>query len=506
MKETNDVRTHTSTMLRCFVFGFLFVVTGATWAEAPPRPNVVIIFADDLGYGDLGSFGHPYIRTPHIDALAAAGQRWTDFYVAASICSPSRAALLTGRLPVRTGMYGELIGVYFPNDPGGLPDAEVTLAEALRGVGYRTAIAGKWHLGDRPAAWPTRHGFDQWLGIPYSNDMDWVGELNIDEMFALRAAGKNDEVAGALAGRGEKYQRPKIEYWNVPLYASRLRDATFADETVERPVDQTQITKRYTQAAVEFIATAKDDPFFLYVPHSMPHTPLFRSDAFAGASLGGRYGDVIEELDWSVGQIVGALRRHDLTEHTLVIFTSDNGPWLSMRTEGGRAGLLRDGKGTTFEGGMRVPMALAWPGTIPTGVVSEVGSTLDLFATITRLAGVDAETANRGVDGVDLAGTLLTGEPSPRTDMPFYRRGELYAYRSGSWKVHLITQGNYGLGPARTEHDPPLLYHLRDDPSERFDVASVHPEVVTEMMAKISAHRANVTIRPPEFDRRLGPR
>lgn len=477
----------------------LYAASGTAAAEENP-PNVVILFADDLGYGDLGSYGHPYIRTPHLDQLATEGQRWTDFYVAAPVCSPSRGALLTGRLPIRTGLYGEAMRVYFPNDPGGMPAVEVTLAEALQDRGYRTGMFGKWHLGDAPDAWPTRHGFDEWLGLPYSNDMNWVDELTIDELIALQAAGNMQALGASLAGRAAKYADPKPDYWNEPLFHSRVEANGYADRLIEQPADQTSLTRRYTEAAIEFMRDAGEAPFFVYLPYTMPHTPLFRSAEFAGRSLGGRYGDVVEELDWSVGQIKQALIEFDVADNTLVIFSSDNGPWLSMQIEGGRAGLLRNGKGTTFEGGMRVPTVFWWPDTLKPGVVSGMGSTLDLFVTIAALSGANASTA---VDGIDLSPALFAGEPSPREELAYYRAGTLYAYRKGSWKIHLVVEGSYGIGPEKQVLDEPQLYHLRDDPSERFDVSAQYPDKVAELLEAVAIHSAEVPKLPPEFDRRL---
>ena len=474
-------------------------------AQTPP--NFVILFADDLGYGDIQSYGHPYIRTPHIDQLAVDGQRWTDFYVAAPVCSPSRAALLTGRYPVRTGQYGQRIGVYFPNEEGGFPAEETTIAEALSAAGYRTGIFGKWHLGDAKHAWPTRHGFDEWFGLPYSNDMDWVGEPGIDEIVAYSIAGETEKFAESLAGRPAKYANPKQAYWAPPVYRSiRTTDAfgqsTFADSTVERPAEQTTLTRRYTEAAIDFMQRAQGagQPFFVYLPYAMPHTPLFRSKAFEGRSLGGRYGDVVEEIDWSVGQIRQAVEVLDLADNTLVLFTSDNGPWLTMLTEGGRAGLLRHGKGTTFEGGVRVPATFWWGNRLQRGVVSDIGTTLDLYATMAALAGVDG---SAGVDGQDLSGVLLAGDPSPRNELAYYRNGQLYAYRQGPWKLHFITEGAYRQPPEKTVHDKPLLYHLLRDPSERFDVASEHPEVVARIQKAVAKHQAGMTVLPPQFDRRI---
>ena len=336
-------------------------------AQLTSKPNVVIMFADDLGYGDLGSFGHPYIRTPNIDTLAAEGQRWTDFYVAAPVCSPSRAALLTGRLPVRSGLYGNAIRVFFPDEPGGFPDAEVTLAEALKEHGYATGMFGKWHLGDAPHALPTRHGFDEWVGVPYSNDMNWVGEPDFEALVKLNMSGDLEQRAAIYARRAAKYAAPEKEHFAAPLFFSKVTPDGFKD-SVEQPTDQTLLTQRATAAATDFIQRHADKPFFLYLPYSMPHTPLFRSEEFAGRSLGGRYGDVVEEIDASVGAVREALAQAGVLENTLIVFTSDNGPWLFMREEGGVSGLLRDGKGTTFEGVFgcqqfslgRAPSLLRW--------------------------------------------------------------------------------------------------------------------------------------------------
>ena len=487
---------------------WLMVLLAAMSASADNRvsstlsatsPNIVILFADDLGYGDLGSFGHPYIRTPNIDTLAANGQRWTDFYVAAPVCSPSRAALLTGRLPVRSGLYGNTIRVYFPDEPGGLPQSEVTLAEALRDSGYATGMFGKWHLGDAPHALPTRHGFDEWIGVPYSNDMNWVGEPGFEDLVKLSMRGNAAEQAAVYARRGAKYANPEAEDFAVPLMFSHATDEGFSDR-VEQTTDQTLLTQRATDAAVDFIQRSASGPFFLYLPYSMPHTPLFRSDAFAGHSLGGRYGDVVEEIDASVGAIHDAIEAAGVLDNTLIVFTSDNGPWLFMREEGGVAGLLRNGKGTTFEGGVRVPTVFYWPGTVKPEVVSDIGSATDLFSTVMALVGVDAPSAT---DALDLSPRLLGDGASPRTEMPYYRGGTLYAYRKGPWKMHFITEGAYGLPPERLQLEVPALYHLRRDPAERFDVAAQYPEVVADIQAAVEAHRAGLTIAPPLFDARL---
>jgi arylsulfatase A-like enzyme len=494
--------------MRPAIVSFLFLFSSFLVSCSPARdsiaadvtkqsPNIVILFADDLGYGDLGSFGHPYIRTPELDELARLGQRWTDFYVASPVCSPSRAALLTGRLPVRSGLYGDLIRVYFPDEPGGFPDSEVSIAQALKESGYATGIFGKWHLGDAEHAYPTQHGFDEWLGVPYSNDMNWVGEPPFDEMRAMAARGEVEARAEIYGKRPARYAEPKLEYFNSPLVTS----SAIAGSSIEQPTDQTTLTKRYTEAAIDFIERNAQNPFLVYVPYTMPHTPLFRSSEFAGTSIGGRYGDVVEEIDWSVGQIRRSLEEQGLAENTLIVFSSDNGPWLTMNEEGGRAGLLKMGKGSTFEGGVRVPTIFYWPGQIEPGIVSEIGSTLDLFATAMGLAGSDNQS---GVDGFDLSSVLLEGGDSPRTEMPYYRGGQLYAYRQGPWKLHFIVEGAYRQAPVKTELAEPELYNLHRDPSERFDVASSNPEVVASILAAVEHHQANLAIAPPLFDVRLG--
>jgi arylsulfatase A len=452
--------------------GLLAIQSGeSVQANDAAPPNIVVVFCDDLGYGDLGCFGHPTIQTPNLDRMAAEGIKLTQFYSAAPVCTPSRAALMTGRLPIRSGMCSDKRRVLFPDSGGGIPETEITLAEALRERGYATGCVGKWHLGHLPQFLPTANGFDSYFGIPYSNDMDRIAE--------------------APKGR-EAFWKPESRYWNVPLMRN--------EELLERPADQTTITRRYTEEAVRFIEGHRDGPFFLYMPHSMPHVPLFRSGDFAETSRRGLYGDVIEEIDWSVGQILDTLRQLELADNTIVWFTSDNGPWLTFKDHGGSAGLLKDGKGTTWEGGMREPTLVWWPGRIPAGRVSaELGTTMDIYATSIALAGGGLP-EDRVVDGVDLSASLLEGAASPREQVQYYRGTRLMALRQGPWKAHFMTQQSYTGNNELVTHDPPVLYNLEVDPGEQWDVASEHPEVVEALVQAAAAHAATVEQVPSQLE------
>ncbi len=431
-------------------------------------PNIIILFADDLGYGDLGCYGHPSIRTPHLDRMAAEGLRFTDFYSAAEVCTPSRAALLTGRYPIRSGMCGNR-RVLFPNSKGGLPPSEITLAEVLKQNGYATAHIGKWHLGIHEGSRPLDQGFDCSFGLPYSNDMDARKDLP-------RGSTNSPE--------------PPADGWNVPL----IRNG----DVMEQPADQTTLTKRYTEEALKFIRDNKQQPFFLYLAHTMPHVPLFASPDFSGKSPRGIYGDVVEELDWSVGQVLDGLLAEGLAQDTLVIFTSDNGPWLTQGAQGGSAGLLRDGKGSTWEGGMRVP-GIAWmPGRIEPGITSQPARTLDIFPTALALAGVTpADSA--AIDGRDISPLLFHRKELPARPFFYYRGDQLFACRLADWKVHFRTQPGYGQAKVET-HDPPLLFHLARDPSERFNVADKHANVLAEIRAAVEKHQAAVVAGAPQLE------
>ena len=418
-------------------------------AADPARPpNVVIVFTDDQGYGDVGCYGAKGFVTPNLDRMAAEGIRFTDFYVAQGVCSASRTALMTGCYPNRLGILGAL----GPLARIGISDDERTIAQVLKTKGYATAIYGKWHLGCYPPFLPTRHGFDDYFGIPYSNDMT-----------------------------------PKLnnKYPPVPIYEG--------DKISALKPDLSQLTTWYTEHAVGFIEKNKDRPFFLYVPHTMPHVPLGVSSKFQGKSEQGLYGDVMMEIDWSVGEILAALRKNGLDEQTLVLFSCDNGPWLSYGNHAGSAAGLREGKGTTWEGGVREPFIARWPGKIPAGkVCREPAMTIDILPTLAKLAG--AELPAHPIDGLDI-GPLLRDEPnahSPHDAYYFYWNRELQAVRSGPWKLHFphtfnsLTKapGNDGKANGYTPAEiGQALFNLQSDPGEKTDVAALHPEVVARLTA-----------------------
>lgn len=439
-------------------------------------PNIVIIFADDLGYADIGSFGATEYATPNLDRMAAEGIRMTDFYAAQAVCSASRAALLTGCYPNRIGIRGALDH----KSSYGLNRDEMTFAELVKQRGYATAMFGKWHLGHHPQFLPTRHGFDEYFGLPYSNDMWPRHPLN-----------------------------PNY-YPDLPLIEN--------ERTIRLDPDQTQLTTRYTERTIAFIEKNKDRPFLLYLAHSMPHVPLFVSDKFKGKTKRGLFGDVIEEIDWSVGQVLDALKRHNLDAQTLVIFTSDNGPWLSYGDHAGSAKPLREGKGTAFDGGVREPFIARWPGRIPAGAVSRTPAmTIDILPTIARLTGARLP-KNRIIDGRDIWPILSAqkGAKVPHDALYFYWAGEMHAVRSGKWKLHLPHNyrsivssgaegkpGRDGVGTIGLS-----LFDLENDIGETTDVSDKNPQVVRRLMTFVErarddlgddlTKRAGKNIRPAE--------
>lgn len=430
---------------------------GSPGVAAQRPPNVIVVFADDLGYADIGPFstlkGAARPRTPNLDRMAAEGTRLTSFYAAQAVCSASRAALLTGSYSNRVGIAGAL------NHRAtiGISAGEATIAEILKGRGYATAIVGKWHLGHERPFLPLQHGFDEYLGLPYSNDM-WP-----------------------------RHPTQKNFYPDLPLIDG--------NDVVKLDPDQSTLTTIYTERAVKFVERNRETPFFLYVAHAMPHVPLFVSDRHRGKSGLGLYGDVIEEIDWSVGQVLDAVRRAGLDDNTLVIFTSDNGPWLSYGNHGGSRGQLREGKGTAFEGGTRVPFVARWPGRIPKGATIAVPAmTIDLLPTIARLAGA-AVPSDRIIDGRDiwplLAATRGAVPREPHEALYFYWGTELHAIRSGRWKLHLPhpyqsleRAGGDGTPGSYVRKEIALsLFDLEADPGETTNVAERHPGVVKTLQA-----------------------
>lgn len=431
-------------------------------AEAA-QPNLIVIFTDDLGYADLGSYGARDIETPQLDQMAAEGRRFTNFYVASPTCTPSRASLLTGCYPVRAG-FDDAIAVkadgtrspsrvLWPNSPLGINPAEVTVGEILQKAGYATGMVGKWHLGDRPMFNPTNHGFDEYFGVPYSNDMS-------------------------------------------PYYYQRGLEKL--DEPLQQLADRNGQTKRYTDEALDFIRQQKQKPFFLYLAHTMPHTPLSVSEKFNGKSARGMYGDVVAEIDDSVGQILSLLRELELAENTLVIFTSDNGPWLHRGENGGLATPLRGGKGGTYEGGVRVPCLMWQPGYVPAGTVcDEIATTMDVLPTFAALAGSEPP-QDRKIDGYDIRPLITAGAnaKTPYEYLLYYFGNELHAVRSGRWKLrvrnHLRNENIYNYTAPSDVFLPPALYDLQRDPGEQKSVLHNHPEIAKRLRGYLDAARADL--------------
>lgn len=442
----------------------LFVCS--TLVSAADTPNVVVIFADDLGYTDLGCYGAKGWTTPHLDQLAKDGVRFTDFRVSQPVCSASRSSLLTGCYANRLGIHGAL----GPNAKHGIADEETTLGELFKSKGYATAAVGKWHLGHLPRFLPTKHGFDSYLGLPYSNDM-WPNHPT-NKTFPKLPLIDNEKV---------------------------IDD----DVTAE---DQTKLTTQYTERAVKFIGENKAKPFFLYLAHSMPHVPLFVSEKFKGKSEQGLYGDVIQEIDWSVGQMLAELKKHDLEKNTLVIFTSDNGPWLGYGNHAGTRGKLREGKGTVFEGGVRVPCVARWLGKIPASTVqTEPLMTIDVFPTLAKLIGT--ELPKLPIDGKE-AWPLFASEKGAKCPheayFHYYGTNELQAVRSSQWKLilpHTATQvlenrqpgadGKPG-GYKQMKIEKAMLFDLNADVGETKDVAADHPDVVKKLNGYADAMRAEL--------------
>lgn len=455
----------------------LFLFSCQKKVEKKPL-NIVLILTDDQGYQDLGCFGSPDIKTPRIDQLASEGMRFTDFYMASSVCSASRAALLTGCYPQRVGVRG----VFFNNRGDGLDPKHITIADALKEVGYNTAAVGKWHLGSYTQFLPTKQGFDSYYGIPYSNDMSvetnqqFAADCLFREGFSKK---KLDEAfAEALVSK-----KPLRLPGKVPL----VRNET----CIEFPVDQTTITRRYTDEGIRFISQSvkAGKPFFLYLAHSMPHVPLFSSPDFQGKSEAGPYGDVIEEIDFNTGRIMDHLKKLGIEENTIVIFTSDNGPWLVKEDGSGHADPLFEGKFTSFEGGFRVPFIIKWPGPIPSGsVCRELATAMDLFPTLAGITGAPLPPIE--MDGKDMIDLWTHTDAKTPHDFFFYVN-KVEAVRSGDWKYH-----KRALFAAREPvrwDETPTLYNLKNDIGESTNVIEDHPEVTDRLAKALEMHLERIS-------------
>ena len=427
--------------------------------EKPSRPNIIIIFTDDQGYGDLGCYGAQGFETPNIDAMAKDGIKFTDFYVSQAICSASRASLMTGSYAERVGVQGAIS----PWNVNGLDPSIDTIAKLLKRHGYRNAIFGKWHLGHRQEFLPLQNGFDEYSGLICSNDM-WPVDYD----------------GNPLSGTKKSYY-PPMSFWenNKP------------SEVISTLKDQGQLTKKITERAVNFIGKNKDNPFFLYIPHPMPHQPIAASEMFLGKSELGLYGDVIMEIDWSVGEIIKSLKRHNIDDNTLIIYASDNGPWLNFGNHAGSTGGLREGKGTSFEGGQRVPTVMLWKDVIPKGkIANQLSSTIDLLPTIASI--VDGDLPDHKIDGVNILEILQGKESEPRDHFfYYYGNNNLEAVRKDNWKLMLphSSRSYKGVLPKNDGHPGPYerietgleLYNLRRDPGEEYDVIKLYPEIAKEL-------------------------
>ena len=457
-----------------FIFCFCSNFTSHKSNHQGQNPNIVIIFMDDLGYGDILNFGAIDYQTPNLEKLANQGMTFTNFYSAQAVCSASRAALLTGCYPNRIGIKGAL----FPQSKVGLNESEVTIAEMLKEKGYSTAIFGKWHLGHQEKFLPLNHGFDSYLGIPYSNDM-WPVDYDGNQIL-------------------DQSNWKKKSYPQLPL----IKDFEKIDE-IKSLNDQAKLTTLFTEESVKFINKNNDKPFFLYIPHPMPHVPIAVSDKFNGKSKQGLYGDLMMEIDWSVGEIVRALEKNNIENNTLIIFTSDNGPWLNYGNHAGSTGGLREGKGTSFEGGQRVPTIMKWPDVIPFGSISnQMASTIDVFPTIANL--VSAELPKHLIDGIDITPVLKGDkESNPRNHLYYYYGdNNLEAVRKDNWKLVLahksrsyknVLPGDDGYpGPYSQIQAEYSLYDLRRDPGEEYDVKELYPKVVNELEKLVEKARKDL--------------
>ena len=440
---------HQNLLFATFILLGLYACKSTSQADGSDNlPNIVVIYCDDLGYGDLGCFGNTEIRTPNIDRMASEGMKFTEFYSASPVCSPSRAALLTGRIPQRMGINE----VFFPRSYTGMPLDEITTADMLKTKGYATGIVGKWHLGHRHEFLPLQRGFDEYFGIPYSNDM-----LSV-------------------------------------VYVE-------GNEVVDFHPDQHFTTRTYTEKACNFIDRHADGPFYLYLAHSMPHVPIYASPDFDGRSGKGLYTDVIEEIDWSVGEVLKKLKERAILGNTLVVFSSDNGPWLAMHELGGSAGILREGKQYTFEGGQRVPTLAMWPGVIPPGsVYGDIALMMDWFPTFMEITGIPMP-GDRDYDGESIMPVLKGTGKRAGKEFLYFDGSLLQCYRNGDWKLKLPYEGFRGANwkKAVAPHDT-LLFNLKSDPGEQVNLYNEMPDKVAEMADLMNAYVASKGDLPPSLE------
>ena len=456
-----------------FIAQFCLLFNAFSLFGKQTRPNVVLIFTDDQGYGDLSCFGSTKIKTPNIDRIAKEGRKFTSFMVASPVCTPSRAALLTGCYPKRVGMHQHVL---FPSSKKGLNPNEYTLADHFKSIGYATACFGKWHLGHHKEVLPTSNGFDTYYGIPYSNDMNHPDNKG--------------KPKGGADGMDILWADPEstLTKWKTPLYEN--------DEIIELPVDQRTITRRCTQKSIDFIKANKISPFFIYIPHSMPHIPLYVPDEIRDPDPKNAYFNTIEHIDSEVGRILKTLDELKLSEKTYVIYTTDNGPWLSFRHHGGSAGPLRDGKGTTFEGGQRVPCVMRGPG-IPAGTeCSDLMGTIDLLPTFASITGKPIPQGQK-IDGVDASNLLKGIGNPPRSEFIHYTsRGELEGIRKGKWK--LLIKKKKGKS---SEDGEVFLFDLKKDLGERNNLAEKNANLVTKMKNRMKQIDDEITqnARAPWF-------
>ena len=452
---------------------FTFGSTVSVILAEESKPNFIIIFTDDQGYGDLGCFGSTKIKTPNIDRMAKEGRRFTNFMVASPVCTPSRAALLTGCYPKRVGMHQHVL---FPSSNKGLNPEEYTIGDHLKKQGYATAAFGKWHLGHHPETLPQNNGFDTYYGIPYSNDMNHPDNKG--------------KPPGRAPGMDDLWNDPKstLTKWNTPLMEN--------EKIIELPVDQRTVTRRYTQKAIDFITKNQNKPFFVYLPHSMPHIPLYVPDEVRDPNPLNAYTNTIEHIDAEVGRLMDKVRELGLSKNTYVIYTTDNGPWLPFKHHGGSAGPLRDGKGTTFEGGQRVPCVMWAPGRIPAGTeCNELMGTIDLLPTIAELTKTPLP-KDKKIDGLNAASLLEGGNDSPRKEFIYYTsRGDLEGLRQGKWKI-LVKKKRKPRSAGKNWKAPApevLLFDMKNDLGEKNNLADKNPQKVKELTARMNVLDAEIT-------------